>query len=102
MFAKSIRIIFNKDLFERSINLSYKLSNVFCVKYRSLQVLNFSKSKSLKFRTFAETSFFILVFLRLLSIFLLVLAFVSIISAARMNCINVYEQVISIIDRVIQ
>ena len=102
MFAKSIRIVFSKDLSERSINLLYKLSDVFCVKYRFLQVLDFSKSKSSKSRTSAETSFFILVLLRLLSIFLLAFAFVSIISAARMNCINVYEQVISIIDRAIQ
>ena len=102
MFAKSIRIVFSKDLFEKSINLQYKSTNVFCVKNKSLQVLDFYKSRSSKSRTFAETFFLILVFLRLLSIFLFVLAFVSIISATKMSCINVYEQVVSIIDHVIQ
>ena len=86
MFAKFIRIAFNKYSFEKSIDLSYKLFDVFCINSKS----------------FVEISFFIFVLLRFLSIFLLVLAFVSIISAARLNCINVYEQVISIIDRVIQ
>ena len=90
MFAKSIRIVFNKDFSEKSIDLSYKLPVVFC------------HLKSSKSRTFAETSFFIFMLLRLFSIFLIVLAFVSIISAARLNCINVYEQVVSIIDRIIQ
>ena len=92
-FEKSIDLsyklsdfFYNKDLFEKSVNLSYKLLDVFCIDLKS----------------FVETSFFIFVLLRLFSIFLLALAFVSIISAARMNCINVYEQVISIIDRVIQ
>ena len=102
MSTKSIRIAFNKNLSDKTINLSYKSTNVFCVKNKSLQVLDFSKSKSLKFRTFTKTSFLIFVLLRLFSIFLLVLAFVSIISTTRMNCINVYEQVVSIIDRVIQ
>ena len=77
---------YSKDLFEKSINLLYKLLDVFCINLKSS----------------VETFFFIFVFLRLFSIFLLAFAFVSIISAARMNCINVYEQVISIIDRVIQ
>ena len=102
MFAKSIRTVFNKDLFEKSINLQYKSTDVFCVKNKSLQVLDFYKSKSSKSRTSAKISFLILVLLRLLSIFLLALAFVSIISATKMNCINAYEQVVSIIDRVIQ
>ena len=84
MFAKSIRIAFSKDLFEKSINLSYKMFNVF----------------DLDSKSSIETSFFIFVFLRLFSIFLLALAFVSTISAARMNCLNVCEKVISIIDRV--
>ena len=102
MSTKSIRIAFNKDLFEKTINLSYKSTNVFCVRNKFLQVLDFSKSKSSKFRTSAEIFFLILVLFRFLSIFFLVLAFVSIISATRMSCINVYEQVVSIIDRVIQ
>ena len=77
---------YSKDLSENSVNLSYKLLDVFCI--------NLKPS--------VETPFFIFVLLRLLPIFLLALAFVSIISAARMNCINAYEQVISIIDRAIQ
>ena len=81
--AESIRTVFSKELSEKSLNLSYKKSDV-------------SDESSV------ETSFFIFILLRLLSIFLLAFAFVSTISAARMNCINVYEQVISIIDRVIQ
>ena len=85
MTAKFIRIAFNENLFEKSIELSYKLFDVFCINLKS----------------FVETSFFFFILLRLLSIFLLVLVFVSIISAARMSCIDVYEQVISIIDRVI-
>ena len=86
MIAKFIRIAFSEDLFEKSIELSYKLFDVFCINLKS----------------FVETSFFFFILLCLLSIFLLVFAFVSIISAARMSCIDVYEQVISIIDRVIQ
>ena len=84
MFAKSIRIVFNEILFEKSIKLSYKLSNVFCI--------------NLKFSV--ENSFFIFIFFRFFSTFFLVFAFVSIIFVTRINCINVYQQVISIIDRV--
>ena len=84
MFAKSIRIVFNEILFEKSINLLYKIFDVFCI--------------NLKF--FVEIFFFIFIFFRLFSIFLFVFAFVSIIFVAKMNCINVYQQVISIIDRV--
>ena len=84
MSAKSFRIVFNKDVFEKSIKLSYKMSDVFCTNLKSS----------------VETSFFIFILLRLLSIFLLALAFVSIVSAARMSCISVCEQVISIIDDV--
>ena len=84
MFAKSFRIVFNKNVFEKSIKLSYKMSDVFCTNLKS----------------FVEISFFIFIFLRLFSIFLLAFAFVSIVSIARMNCINVCEQVISIIDDV--
>ena len=102
MFAKSIRIVFNKDLFEKSINLSYKSIDVFCVKNKSLQILDFYKSRSSKSRTFAKTSFLIIVLFRLFSIFLLALAFVSIISTTKMSCINAYEQVVSIIDRAIR
>ena len=90
MFAKSIRIVFNKNFFEKSIDLSYKLSNVFC------------HQKSSKFRTFAKISFFIFILLRLFSIFLIALAFVSILSIAKISYINVYEQVFSIIDCVVQ
>ena len=84
MFAKSIRTVFSKRLFENSINLSYKMSHVFCT--------------NLKFSV--EFFFFIFILFRLFSIFLLVFAFVSIVSVAKMNCISVYQQVISIIDRV--
>ena len=84
MSAKSIRIVFSEILSEISIKLSYKLSNVFCI--------------NLKFPV--EISFFIFILLRFFSTFFLVFAFVSIIFVAEMNCINVYQQVISIIDRV--
>ena len=77
MFAKSIRIAFNKILFEKSIKSLYKL-----------------------FHVFDEISFFIFILFRFLSIFLFVFAFVSTVFAARMSCISVYQQVISIIDRV--
>ena len=77
MFAKSIRIVFSKILFEKSIKSLYKL-----------------------FHVFDEISFFIFILFRFFSIFFLVFAFVSIVFAARMNCINVYQQIISIIDRV--
>ena len=90
MFAKSIRIVFNENLFEKSIDLSCKLSNVFCH-------LKFSNSNKI-----AKVVFFIFILFRLFSILFLVFAIVSIMSIATMNCINVYEQVISIIDRVIQ
>ena len=86
MFAKSIRTVFSKSLFEKSIKSSYKMSDVFCINLK-LSV---------------EISFFIFIFFRFLSIFLFVFAFVSIISTARLSCISVYKQVISIIDRVIQ
>ena len=88
MFAKSIRIVFNKNLFKNLIDLLYKLSNVFCH-------LKFSNSNKI-----AKIVFFIFIFFRFFSIFLLVFVFVSIIFVARMSCINVYQQVISIIDRV--
>ena len=81
-FAKFIRSAF--DSFEKSIKLSYKMLDVFCI--------------SLKFSI--EIFFFIFILLRFLSIFLFVLAFVSIIFATKMSCISVYQQVISIIDRV--
>ena len=57
MFAKSIRIVFNKRLFEKSFNLSYKIFNVFCINLKS----------------FVEISFFIFIFLRFFSIFFLFL-----------------------------
>ena len=79
MFAKSIRTIFSENLSEKRIKLLYKMLDVF-----------------------DETSFFIFILFRFFSIFLLVFAIVSIMSAAAMSCINVYEQTISIIDRVIQ
>ena len=102
MFAKSIRIVFSRNLFEKLINLSYKSAEIFCVKNKSLQVLNFYKSKFSKSRISVKTSFLIFVLFRLFSIFLFVLAFVSIISSAKIDCINVYRQVVSIIDRIIQ
>ena len=77
MFAKSIRIVFNENLFEKSIKLLYKMLDVF-----------------------DEISFFIFIFFRFFSIFFLVFAFVSIIFVAKMNCISVYQQIISIIDHV--
>ena len=82
MSAKSIRIAFSKNS-EKLIVLSYKSTNIFCV-------------------TSAETSALILVLLHLLSVFLLALAFVSAFSTTKMDCINVYEQAVSIIDRAIQ
>ena len=102
MFAKSIRIVFSKNLFEKLINLSYKSANVFCVKNRFLQILNFYKSKFSKFRIFVKISFLIFVLFRFFSIFLFVFAFVSIVSVTKTNYINVYEQIVSIIDRVIR
>ena len=86
MFAKSIRIAFSEILFEKSINLLYKMFDVFCI--------------NLKFSI--EIFFFIFIFFRFFSIFLFAFAFVSIVSITKMSCINVYEQVVSIIDRVIQ
>ena len=80
MFAKSIRTVFSNNLSEKSIKLSYKMLDVFCVD--------------------SKIFFFIFILLRLLSTFLLAFAFVSAMFVARMNCINVYQQVISIIDRV--
>ena len=97
IFAKSIRIVFNKKLFQKLIVLSCKSTNVFYVKIKFLQI----KSKSSKSRTFAKISFFLFILFRLFSIFLFAFAFVSIISITRINCINVYEQIVSIIDRVI-
>ena len=79
MIAKSIRTVFNENLFEKWIKLLYKMFDVF-----------------------SEISFFIFIFFRFFSIFLFVFVIVSIMSIATMNCINVYEQTISIIDRVIQ
>ena len=102
MFAKSIRIAFSRNLSEKLINLSYKSTNVFCVKNRFLQILDFYKSGFSKSRISVKISFLILVLLRLFSIFFLVFAFVSIVSATKTNCINVYEQVVSIIDRAIR
>ena len=64
MFAKSIRTVFNKILFEKSINLSYKSTDVFYVKNKFLQILDFYKSRFSKSRTPAEISFLILVFFR--------------------------------------
>ena len=90
MFAKFICIVFNKNFFEKSIDLLYKLSNVF---YH----LKFSNSNKI-----AKVVFFIFILFRFLSILFLAFAIVSIMSVATMNCINVYEQTISIIDRVIQ
>ena len=74
MFAKSIRIVFNKNLFEKFVNLLYKMFDVFCV--------------HVKF--FVEVFFFDFHFFSFFSIFFLVFAFVSIIFVAKMNCINVY------------
>ena len=84
MFAKSIRVVFNQSLFEKSINLLYKMSNVF----------------DINLKLSVEISFFIFILFRFFSTFLLAFAFVSIIFAAKMSCISVYHQVISIIDRV--
>ena len=80
MFAKSIRTAFNESLFEKSIKLSYKMLDVFDID--------------------SKIFFFIFILLRFLSIFFFAFAFVSIISAAKTNCISVYQQVISIIDHV--
>ena len=55
MFAKLIRIVFNNNLFEKSIKLLYKLSNIFCI--------------HLKFSV--EIFFFIFIFFRFFSIFFL-------------------------------
>ena len=102
MSAESIRIVYSINLSEKSINLLYISADVFCVRNRFLQTLSFSKSKSSKFRISAEISFLIFVFLHFFSVFFFVFAIVSAVSAATMNCINVYEQAISTIDRVIQ
>ena len=83
MFAKSIRIVLNKNLFKKSIKLLYKKFDVFCI--------------NLKFSV--DVSFFVFIFFRFFSFFF-VFAFVSIIFVAKMNCINVYQQVISIINHV--
>ena len=88
MFAKSTRTVFSKNLFEKLIDLSYKLSDVFCH-------LKFSNSNKI-----AKVVFFIFIFFLFFSTFLFAFAFVSTISAAKMNCISVYQQIISIIDRV--
>ena len=80
MFAKSIRTVFNENLFKKSIKLLYKMLDVFDID--------------------SKISFFIFILFRLFSIFFLVFAFVSIIFVAKTNCINVYQQVISIIDYV--
>ena len=77
---------YSKGLPEKSANLPYKLPDVSCTNLKSS----------------AEAPSFILVLLRLLPAFLLALAFVSAISAARMGCINAYEQAISAIGRAIQ
>ena len=84
MSAKSIRIAFSEILSEKSIKLLYKLSDVFCINF--------------KFQI--ETHFFISILFRLFSTFLIAFAFVSIMFVAKMSCISVYQQVISIIDRV--
>ena len=62
MFAKSIRTVFSENLFDKSIDLSCKLSNVFCH-------LKFSNSNRI-----AKVVFFIFIFFRLFSILLFVLA----------------------------
>ena len=106
MSAKFIRIAFSKNSSEKSIDLSYKLSDFFYSKDLSEKSVNLSYKLfdvfCINLKSSVETSFFIFVLFRLLSVFFLAFAFVSIISTARMNCINIYEQVISIIDRVIQ
>ena len=86
MFAKSIRIVFNKNVFKKSFKLSYKMFDVFCI--------------NLKF--FVEISFFIFILFRFFFDFFFVFAFVAIISIAKTNCINVYQQIMSIIDRFIE
>ena len=86
MAAESIRTASSEDLPEKSAELPYKLPDVSCT--------------NLKPSAEAPSFFFIL--LRLLPAFLLALAFVSAISAARMGCINAYEQAISAIGRAIQ
>ena len=102
MFAKSIRTVFNENLSKKSINLSYISTDVFCVKNRFLQTLNFSKSKFSKSRISAEIFSLIFVFFHFFSVFLFVFVIVFVVSVATMSCINVYEQAISIIDRIIQ
>ena len=80
-FAKSICIVFVFVfvfvLFDKSIKLSYKMFDVF-----------------------DKFFFFIFILFRLFSILFFVFAFISIISVAKMNCIIIYQQIISIIDRV--
>ena len=78
MSAKSIRTVFSENLSEKLVKLLYKMLDVS-----------------------DEISSLIFILFRFFSIFLLAFAIVSVVSAATMSCINVYEQVISIIDRVI-
>ena len=84
--AESIRTASSRDPPEKSADLSYKLPDVSCTN---------SKPS-------AETSSFIFILLRLLPAFLIALAFVSALSAARMSCINAYGQAFSAIGRAVQ
>ena len=83
MPAESIRTASSEILPEKSAKLSYKLPDVFCI----------------NFKPQIEAPFFISILFRFFPAFLLAFAFVSAMSAARMGCISVYQQVISVIGR---
>ena len=83
MPAESIRTAFSRSLPEKLADLPYKLPDISC----HLKPSNPNKA--------AEAVSFISILLRLLPAFLLALAFVSAISAARMGCISAYQQAIS-------
>ncbi|KAG7008182.1 hypothetical protein G7Y79_00006g018020 [Physcia stellaris] len=87
MPAESIRTAFSRSLPEKLADLPYKLPDVSC----HLKPSNPNKA--------AEAVSFISILLRLLPAFLLALAFVSAMSAARMGCISAYQQAISAIGR---
>ena len=90
MPAESIRIAFSRSLPEKSADLPYKWPDVSC------RLKSSNPNKTL------ETVSFISILLRLLPVFLLALAIVSAVSAAKTGCINAYRQAISAIDRAIQ
>ena len=87
MFAKFIRIAFNKSFFEKSILLSYKMSDIF---YINLMI----KKKFQNFICLQEFLFVIFNFFRQSLIFFIVFAFVSILSVSTIVWIHIYAQVI--------